>query len=57
MRIGIPLTAALSPSLRPLPQFNRVYAQAFNRCYGLVGHVLQDRFKAIVVDWDSYLLE
>lgn len=57
MRIDVPLTAALSSSPRPLPQFNRVYAQAFNRCYGLVGHVLQDRFKAIVVDWDSYLLE
>src|SRR5574337_356048 len=38
-------------------QLNGVYTQAFNRRYGQVGHVLQGRFKAILVDRDSYLLE
>lgn len=38
-------------------QLNGVYAQRFNRRHGRVGHVLQGRFKAIVVDRDSYLLE
>ncbi len=36
---------------------NGNYSQAFNRRHGLVGHVFQGRFKAIVVDTDSYLLE
>lgn len=36
---------------------NGVYSQAFNRRHGLVGHLLQGRFKAILVDRDSYLLE
>ena len=34
-----------------------VYTQAFNRRHQRVGHVLQGRFKAIVVDRESYLLE
>ncbi|MEK7817637.1 MAG: transposase, partial [Actinomycetota bacterium] len=38
-------------------QLNGVYTQAFNRRHGRVGHVLQGRFKAILVDKDSYLLE
>jgi hypothetical protein len=44
----------LSKALR---QLNGVYTQAFNRRHGRVGHVLQGRFKAILVDRDSYLLE
>jgi hypothetical protein len=36
---------------------NGVYTQTFNRRYSLVGHVLQGRFKAILVDRDAYLLE
>lgn len=36
---------------------NGVYSQAFNRRHGLVGHLFQGRFKAIVVDRDAYLLE
>ena len=36
---------------------NGVYAQAFNRRHGLVGHVFQGRFKAIHVDRTVYLLE
>ena len=38
-------------------QLNGVYTQRLNRRHGRVGHVLQGRFKAIVVDRDSYLLE
>jgi len=46
--------ANLSEAIR---QLNGVYTQAFNRRHQRVGHVLQGRFKAIVVDRDSYLLE
>jgi putative transposase len=46
--------ANLSKAMR---QLNGVYTQAFNRRHKRVGHVLQGRFKAIVVDRDSYLLE
>ncbi|MGZ9275285.1 MAG: transposase, partial [Nitrospira sp.] len=38
-------------------QLNGVYTQAFNRRHQRVGHVLQGRFKAILVDQDSYRLE
>jgi putative transposase len=38
-------------------QLNGVYTQRFNRTHGRVGHVFQGRFKAILVDKDSYLLE
>ena len=38
-------------------QLNGVYTQRFNRRHGRVGHVLQGRFKSILVDRDSYLLE
>lgn len=44
----------LSKAMR---QLNGVYTQAFNRRHQRVGHVLQGRFKAIIVDRDSYLLE
>lgn len=46
--------ANLSKAMR---QLNGVYTQAFNRRHGRVGHVLQGRFKAIIVDRDSYLVE
>ncbi|MEX5282732.1 MAG: transposase [Nitrospiraceae bacterium] len=46
--------ANLSKAMR---QLNGVYTQAFNRRHRRVGHVLQGRFRAIVVDRDSYLLE
>lgn len=36
---------------------NSVYAQYFNRVHDRVGHVFQGRFKAILVQRDSYLLE
>ncbi len=35
---------------------NRVYTQAFNRRHGLVGHLFQGRYKAIVCDSDRYLM-
>ncbi len=38
-------------------QLNGVYTQNFNRCHGRVGHVFQGRYKAILVQKDSYLLE
>lgn len=42
--------ANLSKGMR---QLNGVYTQKFKR----VGHVFQGRYKAIIVDKDSYLLE
>jgi putative transposase len=46
--------ANLSKGMR---QLNGVYTQHFNRRHDRVGHVFQGRFKAILVDKDSYLLE
>jgi REP-associated tyrosine transposase len=37
--------------------FNISYTAAFNRRHGRVGHLYQGRYKAIVMDQDSYLLE
>ena len=42
---------------RLMRHLNGVYTQAFNRRHGLVGHLFQGRFKAILVDRDAYLLE
>ena len=41
---------------RLMRHVNGVYTQAFNRRHGLVGHLFQGRFKAILVDRDAYLL-
>ncbi len=41
---------------RLMRHVNGVYTQAFNRRHGLTGHLFQGRFKAILVDRDSYLL-
>lgn len=46
--------ANLSVAMR---QINGVYTQRFNKRNTRVGHVFQGRFKAIVVDRQSYLLE
>jgi putative transposase len=35
---------------------NAKFAQAFNRRHGLVGHLFQSRYKAILVDRDAYLM-
>lgn len=46
--------ANLSAGMR---QLNGVYTQRYNRRHGEVGHLFQGRFKSILVDRDSYLLE
>ena len=46
--------ANLSKGMR---QLNGVYTQTTNRRHGLVGHLFQGRFKAILVERDAYLLE
>ena len=38
-------------------QLNGLYTQTFNRRHRRVGHIFQGRFKAILVDKESYLLE
>lgn len=38
-------------------QVNGVYTQRFNRRHARVGHLFQGRFKAILVERESYLLE
>ena len=42
---------------RGMRQLNGVYTQRFNRVHNRVGHVFQGRYKSIVIDKDSYLLE
>jgi len=42
---------------RLMRHINAGYCQAFNRRHGIVGHVLEGRFKSIIVDSDSYLME
>jgi putative transposase len=42
---------------RGMRRLNGVYTQAFNRRHRRVAHVLQGRYKAIVVNRDAYLLE
>lgn len=46
--------ANLSSGMR---QLNGVYTQKFNRAHNRVGHVFQGRYKAILVEKQSYLLE
>ena len=41
---------------RLMRQINGVYTQSFNKRHAVVGHLFQGRFKAILVDRDSYLL-
>ena len=38
-------------------QLNGVYTQTFNRRHRRVGHVFQGRYKAIIVEKESHLLE
>ena len=42
---------------RALRYLNGVYTQAFNRRHKRVGHLFQGRYKAILVEKESYLLE
>ncbi|WP_295441755.1 transposase [uncultured Thiodictyon sp.] len=46
--------ANLSQGMR---QLNGIYTQQFNHCHRLVGHLFQGRFKAILVERETYLLE
>lgn len=43
--------------VRGMRRLNGIYTQAFNRRHKRVGHVFQGRYKAILVDKESYLLE
>ena len=38
-------------------QLNGAYTQRFNRLHARVGHIFQGRYKAILVERDSYLME
>jgi putative transposase len=42
---------------RGMRQLNGVYTQTFNRMHSRVGHLFQGRYKAILVEKESYLLE
>lgn len=42
---------------RLMQRLNGTYTQAYNRRHGMVGHLLQGRFKGILVDENAYLLE
>jgi REP-associated tyrosine transposase len=42
---------------RGMRQMNGVYTQRYNRRHARVGHIFQGRFKAILVERESYLLE
>ena len=47
-----------TPSLsKGMKYLNGTYTQAFNRSHKRVGHVFQGRYKGILVEKDSYLLE
>lgn len=42
---------------RGMRQLNGVYTQTYNRRHGRVGHVFQGRYKAILIQKESHLLE
>jgi len=42
---------------RGMRQINGVYTQRFNRTHNRVGHILQGRFGAVLVERDTHLLE
>ena len=42
---------------RLMRHINGLYTQAYNRRHAQVGHLLQGRFKAVLVDTDAYFLE
>jgi len=52
------LIETVDPTLaRGMRQLNGVYTQAFNRRHKRSGHLFQGRYKAILVEKDSHLLE
>lgn len=44
-------------SSKGMRQLNGVYTQWVNRTHGNVGHLFQGRFKGVLVERDSYLIE
>ncbi len=40
-----------------LREGNGVYTQRFNRPHGRVGYILQERYTAVLIDHNAYLLE
>ena len=40
-----------------MTRLNQLYTQKFNRLHGRVGHIFQGRYKAILVEKESHLLE
>lgn len=50
------LKAGPHPIARLMQHVNSAYCQGFNRRHGRVGHVLQGRYKALLIDTDDYLL-
>ena len=46
-----------NPLSRMMQQLNSAYSQSFNSRHERVGHVLQGRFKALLVDRDEYFLQ
>ena len=52
------LIETLDPTLSlGMRQLNGVYTQTFNRSHDRVGHIFQGRYKSILVEMDSHLLE
>jgi REP element-mobilizing transposase RayT len=52
------LVETLRPTLsKGMREINGVYTQGFNRRHGRVGHILQGRYKAVLVQKDTHLLE
>ncbi len=52
------LLETLDPNLSlGMRQLNGVYTQRYNQLHSRVGHLFQGRFKSIVVEKESYLLE
>ena len=52
------LIETVDPTLpRGMRHLNLVYTQAFHRCHRRSGHLFQGRYKAILVEKDSHLLE
>jgi len=52
------LVETIRPTLsKGMREINGVYTQRFNRCHGRVGHVLQGRYKGVLVQKDTHLLE
>ena len=51
------LVPGAPPLSRMMQQLNSAYGQWFNRRHERVGHVFQGRFKALIVDRDTYFLQ